>query len=74
VYFWENSGAFLASQGFMLEAKQLFVFNTSTVVPGFAGAITLTQDGRFGDLQGKSVAVEPATGFSFDTPMSYRSR
>jgi hypothetical protein len=74
VYFWENSGVFLGSQGFSLAAKELFVFNTSTVAPGFAGSITVTQDGRFGDLQGKSVALEPTTGFSFDTPMSYRGR
>jgi hypothetical protein len=73
VYFWDNGGAFSASQPFALAAKELFVFNTSTVVAGVAGAITVTQNGRFGDLQGKSVAVEPATGFSFDTPMSYRS-
>ena len=72
VYFWETSGTFLASQGFTLAAKSLFVFNTASVAPGFAGAITVAQDGRFGDLQGKSVALEPATGFSFDTPMSYR--
>jgi hypothetical protein len=72
VFFWENAGTFLASQGFNLAGKELFVFNTTTVAPGFAGAITVTQDGRHGDLQGKSVALEPATGFSFDTPMSYR--
>ena len=45
---------------------------TSTIVPGVAGSITITQNGRFGDLQGKSVALEPATGFSFDTPLEYR--
>jgi hypothetical protein len=73
VYFWEIAGTFLASQGFQLGAKELFVFNTASVAPGFAGAITITNDGRFGDLQGKSVALEPATGFSFDSPMSYRS-
>jgi hypothetical protein len=73
VFFWDVSGSFLASQGFSLDAKQVLIFNTATVAPGFAGAITITQDGRFGDLQGKSVALEPATGFSFDTPMSYRS-
>ena len=72
VFFWDTAGSFLASQGFTLAAKQLFVFNTNTAAPGFSGAITVTQDGRFGDLQGKSVALEPATGFSFDTPMSYR--
>jgi opacity protein-like surface antigen len=72
VYFWENGGAFLASAAFVLGAKQLFVFNSSTVAPGFAGAITVTHNGRFGDLQGKSVALDPSTGFSFDTPLSYR--
>lgn len=72
VFFWDVGGSFLASQGFTLAAKQIFVFNTSTVTPGFTGAITVTQDGRFGDLQGKSVALEPSTGFSFDTPMTYR--
>jgi hypothetical protein len=25
-------------------------------------------------LQGKAVAVEPATGFSFDSPLVYRPR
>jgi hypothetical protein len=73
VYFWESAGTFLASQSFALGPKELFTFNTATVAPGFAGAITVTQDGRFGDLQGKSVALEPATGFSFDSPMAYRS-
>ena len=73
VFFWDITGSFLASQGFSLGAKQILVFNTATVAPGFSGAITVTQNGRFGDLQGKSVALEPATGFSFDTPMSYRS-
>ena len=73
VYFWDVSGSFLGSQGFSLAGKALLVFNTSTVAPGLAGAITVTNNGRFGDLQGKSVALEPGTGFSFDTPMSYRS-
>ncbi len=73
VYFWENAGTFLAAQGFALPAKGLFVFNTATVAPSFAGSITVTQDGRFGDLQGKSVSLEPALGVSFDTPMSYHA-
>ena len=63
----------LAAQGFALPAKGLFVFNTASVAPGFAGSITVTQDGRYGDLQGKSVALEPAVGFSFDTPLSYHA-
>jgi hypothetical protein len=72
IYFWDAAGSFTGSQGFALVGKQLLNFNTSTVAPGLAGAITITHDGRFGDLQGKSVALEPSTGFSFDTPLSYR--
>ena len=41
----------------------------SGVVPGASGAITIANDGRYGDLTGKTVALEPATGFSFDSPM-----
>jgi hypothetical protein len=72
VYLWSASGTLAASQGFTLPAKALSVINTSGIAPGASGSITFTQDGRFGDLQGKSVAVEPSTGFSFDTPLTYR--
>jgi hypothetical protein len=73
VFFWQAStGTFLALHGFSLDAKELLVLNTNTVAPGFSGSMTITHDGRFGDLQGKSVALEPSTGFSFDTPLVYR--
>ena len=72
VYFWDPSGAQVATQPFVLPAKGLSVTTTSNLIPGVAGSITITQNGRFGDLQGKSVALEPATGFSFDTPLEYR--
>jgi hypothetical protein len=35
---------------------------------GTAGTIVVTHDGGYGGLAGKAVALEPATGFSFDTP------
>jgi hypothetical protein len=38
-------------------------------VAGQGGAITVSHDGRYGDLSGKTVALEPSTGFSFDSPM-----
>ena len=50
------------------------MLNTSTVVPGATGSITISNDGRYGDLVGKAVAIEPATGFTFDTAMSPRPR
>jgi hypothetical protein len=70
VYFWATTGgAPLATHPFTLAAKNTLVLNTASVVPGVGGAITLASDGRYGDLSGKTVALEPATGFSFDSPM-----
>jgi hypothetical protein len=34
----------------------------------------VTHDGPFGGLAGKAVALEPATGFSFDSPMTVKPR
>ena len=50
--------------------------NTATVagVAGQGGTITVSHDGRYGDLAGKTVALEPSTGFSFDSPMTARPR
>jgi hypothetical protein len=61
---------------FSLSARQSLVFNLASVNGGAAngtgGSITITSDGRYGQLAVKAVAVEPATGFTFDTPGSYK--
>jgi len=72
VYFWDPTGALIASSPFSLTAKKLLVLNTATVAAGVSGAVTIAHDGRYGDLSGKTVALEPATGFSFDSPMVTR--
>jgi hypothetical protein len=43
-------------------------------VAGTSGTVTITHDGRYGDLAGKVVALEPSTGFSFDSPAVLRAR
>jgi hypothetical protein len=68
-YFWSTGGTLVAPHAFSLPAKNTLVLNTATVAPGGSGAITIANDGRYGDLTGKTVALEPATGFSFDSPM-----
>jgi hypothetical protein len=70
VYFWSATGTQVATSPFSLGPKALQVLNTSTVpgAAGAAGAMTIAHDGRYGDLSSKGVALEPATGFSFDTP------
>jgi hypothetical protein len=76
IYFWDTSGALIATSPFTLTAKQLSVLNTATVpgANGVGGAVTIAHDGRYGDLSAKTVALEPATGFSFDSPALPRIR
>jgi hypothetical protein len=62
----------LGSLPFTLDPKAVLVQNTAALVyaAGTAGSITIAHDGRYGDLSGKAVAVEPATGFTFDTALT----
>lgn len=77
VYFWAAGGAFpalLGSTTFSLVANDALVLNTGTVpgVDGQAGTITISHDGGYGNLAVKAVALEPSTGFSFDSPGLYK--
>jgi hypothetical protein len=75
-YFWSASGALLGSQAVDVPARGLVAIPTPSV-PGLAGqsgSITLAHNGPFGALTGKSVAVVPATGYSFDSPLLPRNR
>ena len=74
VFFWSAAGAVIASVPVALVPHQTFVLNTATAAPGTGGAITITHDAGYGSLIGKAVALEPATGFSFDSPMVPRAR
>lgn len=74
VYFWSPAGALLATRDFTLASRQVLVLNTATV-PGLAGqggTMTVSHDGPYGELAGKTVALEPATGFSFDSPLEVK--
>jgi uncharacterized repeat protein (TIGR01451 family) len=74
IHFRDPPGVLVAVQAFALSPKETLVLNTATVpgAGGVGGAITIAHDGRYGDLSGKTVAVEPATGFSFDSPLEPR--
>jgi uncharacterized repeat protein (TIGR01451 family) len=74
VYFWTVAGTLAGQQGFTLPPRQLLVLNTGTVVPGVGGSMSVVHDGPYDALVGKTVALEPATGFSFDSPLSSRPR
>jgi hypothetical protein len=77
VHFWTVSGTAAGSgSAFTLPPRGVTVISTVTLpgLPGFSGSATVTHDGAYGALAGKAVALEPATGFSFDTPLLYRPR
>jgi hypothetical protein len=75
-YFRNAAGAPLGSSTFSLVGGQALVLNTATVggVQGVSGTITVAHDGGYGNLAIKAVALEPATGFSFDSPGLYKPR
>jgi hypothetical protein len=75
LFFWSASGVLLHTQPIAgLQAKSLDAFNAGTVpaLAGQSGHLTITHNGAHGALNVKAVALEPATGFSFDTPGVYK--
>ena len=73
-YFWSAAGALVAEHAFTLAAHQLLVLNTATIPGALSGTATVVHDGPYGVFVGKAVALEPATGFSFDSPLATRPR
>ena len=76
-HLWSPGGALVGTHGPVdIPARGLLVLDTRDV-PGAAaasGSITLVHDAPYGALAGKAVAVEPETGFSFDSPLEPRRR
>lgn len=71
VWFYNASGSPLTSVSFTLSQNQLVVINTSTVplLVGQSGHAHVVHTAGYGGLSGKAVALEPATGFTFDTAL-----
>ena len=74
LWFWSGSGALLASSPFTLGGRASLTLSTTSLpgLSGQSGSVTVSNDGGYGELVGKGVALEPSTGFTFDTPMSPR--
>ena len=66
----------LASQSFTVGPRSLNVLSAGSVpgAGGASGSVTITHDGRHGDLVGKAVSIDPGPGFAFDTPFVTRPR
>jgi choice-of-anchor B domain-containing protein len=74
--FWAPTGAPLGTQAFSLQPQASLTLDVASVsgMAGQSGSATVSHDGAYDDLAGKLVAVEPSTGFSFDTPLLPRPR
>jgi FG-GAP-like repeat/Calx-beta domain/Domain of unknown function DUF11 len=76
LWFWAPSGALRGDVPFTLGPRESLSLVTASVigVAGTSGSVTATHDAPYGGLAGKAVAIEPGTGFAFDTPFQVRRR
>jgi hypothetical protein len=71
LYYFDAAGLTLGASPAALGPRGSLVFNTALAVDmaGRSGSIRIVHDGPYGSLSGKAVALEPSTGFTFDTAM-----
>lgn len=76
VRFWSAAGALAGSWPIAVAPRASLVVDTNQVpgAAGTSGSLTVGHDGVYGALAGKVVALQPATGFSFDAPLASRPR
>lgn len=70
VDFYNATGTLLHTENATLQPNRLLAINTATIpqLAGLSGHAYIAHTAGYGGLAGKAVALEPATGFSFDTP------
>jgi len=69
--FYNAGGTLLATATTVIAPNSLWSVNTSSIsaLAGQSGHAYVSHTAGYGGLAGKAVALETATGFSFDTPM-----
>jgi hypothetical protein len=67
--FYNAAGTFLGATSNTFNARELFVLPTAGLgfAAGTSGSIIIAHTCGYGGLSGKAVALEPSTGFTFDT-------
>ncbi len=75
-HFWSAAGALLDTRTATIAARSVLAFDSASLagVAGQSGSITVAHDGGYGALVGKAVSLDPASGLSFDTALTYRPR
>jgi hypothetical protein len=72
MFFFDALGALLANPSVGIGAHSLLVFPTAGVATNASGSVRVAHTCGYGGLSGKAVSIEPATGFTFDTPVVSR--
>jgi hypothetical protein len=73
---YDPAGTVLLTFSDVFQPNQAKTYNLSTTTAGAlagkSGSLKVLSDAPYGAVSGKVVAVEPATGFTFDTPLVYK--
>jgi hypothetical protein len=72
IFFRSAAGGLLHAEPLVIPAAGSHVFNSAgvTALAGQSGSVVIAHDGPYGAVAGKAVALEPVTGFVFDTPLT----
>ena len=72
LYFYTGVGTLLGTANLTLPPNGLSVLSTASIpaLAGQSGHIHVAHTAGYGGLSGKAVALEPSTGFTFDTAMT----
>lgn len=72
IHFFGTNGTILHSANLAIGPNETLVLQTAGIqaLQNTSGSILVAQTGGYGALSGKAVAVEPATGFTFDTALT----
>ena len=75
-HFYDSAGNHVHAENYSIPPNGLNVMPTFSVgggaANGIGGSITITPDAPYAGINAKAVALEPSTGFSFDTPGVYK--
>jgi hypothetical protein len=74
IFFLDALGAPITNHALTLGRRELAVIDTREFAPGGSGSVRIAHSYGYGGLSGKAVSVEPATGFTFDTPLLHQPR
>ena len=72
MFFLNGSGALLFNPSEAMGPHGLLVVPTAAFAANVSGSVRIAHTCGYGGLSGKAVSVEPATGFTFDTPVLHR--